>query len=209
MRSTELRSEGGFNAPETSPPVMSAVTSAPSRAAIELTVGDTVVHSLHGTGRVVHDGEREYQGSQMRYLTVRYERDDLTVSFPSHNASELGLRRPMDRADVQALLDILTSPPSGTDSHFVARRRLNEEALRSGDPGRVAMTVRDLHAREMTGRRLPPSEVRLKREAVLALAGEIAAALETSEEDARAQITARLPTVVRRRRGRPRTRTAA
>lgn len=188
---------------------MSAGVGAVAHAALDLSTGDAVVHFLHGTGQVVCEGEREHQGAWVRYVTVRYWRDDLTVSFPAANASELGLRRPIDSPEVQRLLETLTLEASRVDGHFVHRQRANEEALRSGDPFRVAVTIRDLHAREMRSRRLPPSEAELKRQAIRLLAGEIAAALDVSEDEARAQVTARLPAVVRRGRGRPRTRTAA
>lgn len=175
---------------------------------LELSVGDDVVHSLHGTGRVVREGQREHRGKLVRYLSVRYGRDDLTVSFPAETAGELGLRRPISSEVVPAVLEELTTVAVRSSVHFVQRMRDHEEALRSGDPVRVAAIIRDLHAREVA-RRLAPSEAGLKREAIRMLVGEIAAALGASDAEVHELITSRLPPIVRRQRGRPRTRSAA
>ncbi len=176
----------------------------------ELRAGDDVVHFLYGTGRVEKEWHGEHDGHCARFVAVRYRRDGLVVSFPAARAAELGVRRPIAADAVSVVLDALTGGRAIDRQPFVHRKRHNEEALRSGDALLVAATVRDLHARETSSsRRLPPSEVALKRRAIQLLCGEISAARGISEEEALAEILQRLPQVVRRGRGRPRTRAAA
>ncbi len=177
---------------------------------LELLAGEHVVHFLYGTGRVEKEWQGEHDGHRTRYVAVRYRRDGLVVSFPAERAAELGVRRPIAADVVPVVLDALTGGRPLDHQLFVHRKRHNEEALRSGDALLVAATVRDLHAREASSsRRLPPSEVALKRRAIQLLCGEISAARGISEEEALAEILQRLPHVVRRGRGRPRTRAAA
>jgi len=186
------------------------VDDAMPRDLVELVAGEHVVHFLYGTGSVEKEWQGEHEGRRTRFVAVRYRREDLVVSFPAERASELGVRRPIAADAVPELLEALTTGRPVDHQLFVHRKRRNEEALRSGDALLVAATVRDLHARETSSsRRLPPSEVALKRRAIELLCGEISAARGISEEEAMAEIMRRLPQVVRRGRGRPRTRAVA
>src|SRR5690348_9921557 len=77
-------------------------------------VGDTVVSPQHGAGKVERKERKSVLGEEREYLTIRILHSDMTLMVPADAAGEAGLRKVMDDAMLDRLVDVLTGDADET-----------------------------------------------------------------------------------------------
>jgi CarD family transcriptional regulator len=125
-------------------------------------VGDTVIHPHHGAARVDELEQRELNGDKVEYVVLSSPFNDLTLKVP------------VARVDV---IEVLKDEPTPQKGHWSRRLKRNQSRMRSGEPDKLAMVVRDLTAKLAT-KGLSPAERRIHRTSRRMLHGEIAAVLD-------------------------------
>ncbi|MCW2928520.1 MAG: transcriptional regulator, CarD family [Thermoleophilia bacterium] len=133
-------------------------------------VGDTVVYPPHGAGVVVESPESDGQ----RMLTIRIAHNNLTLSVPDSAAAERGVRPAITSEQIDALLAGLTDEAEELKETAQLRTRAAADVERSGDPVRLAATIRDYAARQRDGAKLTAPERKVLETARRILATEIA-----------------------------------
>jgi CarD family transcriptional regulator len=107
-------------------------------------IGDKVVYPNHGVGIIEKISNRLVQGKFERFYLLRICSNDILVMVPTANAGDVGLRRIVDRKDVDQLLTYLGSNKFFSQRDWKDRFKENSERMRSGSIFHVAEVFKNL-----------------------------------------------------------------
>ena len=107
-------------------------------------VGDKIVHPMHGAGVIQKIEEKKILGEVRAYYVLKLPCNDMDVMLPVDSEESVGIRSIVDKSVIDKVLETLKSPSSAMDSNWNRRCRSNMELLRTGDILRVAEVVRNL-----------------------------------------------------------------
>lgn len=149
---------------------------------LNVRVGQQVVYSAHGVGRVRGVQAHTVDGQRLSTLVVLFERDNLLLRLPKAEVSNLGLRHLSTPRKIGEALRVLQQKPEVKRKMWSQRAKEYTEKINSGNVLLVAEVLRDLH-REDTGKSPPSySERQLYEQARDRLVQEGAAVYKLSEE---------------------------
>ncbi len=107
-------------------------------------VGDWVVHPLHGVGRVIGLGHKQFSGAPGQdYYEITVSQGTIWVQV---NTPPAGLRRLTARGDLPRYRAVLQSSPVPLDRDYHQRRGELRERLKAGTFEATCEVVRDLTA---------------------------------------------------------------
>lgn len=152
--------------------------------------GDAIVHPTRGVGVVVNIQEREWQGSNSQYYQIELlgREPSLKLMIPIEEADELGIRLAIRRSEVEQVWDVLRSSPEELPSNHKTRHKFLRDKLHAGDIFQVAEVLRDLTWRQKEEDHLTTRGKRIYKEALMFVAGEVAAAQDIDVAEAKTQI---------------------
>jgi CarD family transcriptional regulator len=107
-------------------------------------IGDKVVYPNHGVGIIEKISNRLVAGKFERFYLLRICSNDILVMVPTANASDVGLRKIIDRRDVEQLVSFLSSNQFFTQKDWKDRFKENSEKMRSGSIFHVAEVFKNL-----------------------------------------------------------------
>jgi CarD family transcriptional regulator len=145
-------------------------------------IGDKVVYPNHGVGIIEKISNRLVAGKFERFYLLRICSNDILVMVPTANASDVGLRKIIDRRDVDQLLSFLSSNQFFTQKDWKDRFKENSEKMRSGSIFHVAEVFKNL----VYLSRIKPLSFREKRmldRARFLLISELSTVMNISEMD--------------------------
>lgn len=155
--------------------------------------GDAVFHPVRGAGVVTGIESRKRGGEKRRYYTIKLLGHPGTkVMVPANTAEEIGLRHAMSQTKLKKMWHVLCGDPRKLPKDHKDRYAVIEEKLHTGDAFEVAEAVRDMAWRRKQEGKLTTRGKRIYEEALMLLAGEIAAVQEIEMEEAEGQVYARL-----------------
>lgn len=111
---------------------------------MEFSIGDKVVHPIHGAGQITGVEHRELVEGFSHYYVLDISGKGLTMYIPMRKVDELGVRPVMSRAEFARVLDTLSSTPRELPEDHKERQKQILEKLKTGCPIQVAEAVRDL-----------------------------------------------------------------
>jgi CarD family transcriptional regulator len=155
--------------------------------------GDAVFHPVRGAGVVTDIQDRKLDGEKRRYYKIDLLGQPGTkVMVPESTAKEIGLRHAMSQAKLKKVWCVLRDDPQKLPKDHKDRYAVIEEKLHTGDVFEVAEAVRDMAWRRKQAGKFTTKGKRIYEEAVMLLAGEIAAVKEIEMEEAEGQVHAKL-----------------
>jgi len=155
--------------------------------------GDAVFHPVRGAGVVTGVKDRKWDGEKHLYYTIELLGHPGTrVMLPASNAKEIGLRHAMPQAKLKKVWRVLRGDPQKLPKDHKDRYAVIAEKLHTGDTFEVAEAVRDMAWRRKQEGKLTTRGKRIYQEAVMLLAGEIAAVQEIEVQEAEGQVHAKL-----------------
>jgi CarD family transcriptional regulator len=107
-------------------------------------IGDKVVYPNHGVGIIEKISNRLVAGKFERFYLLRICSNDILVMVPTVNAGDVGLRKIIDRKDVNQLLNYLGNDKFFTQRDWKDRFKENSERMRSGSIFHVAEVFKNL-----------------------------------------------------------------
>jgi CarD family transcriptional regulator len=107
-------------------------------------IGDKVVYPNHGVGIIEKISNRLVAGKFERFYLLRICSNDILVMVPTANAGDVGLRKIIERRDVEQLLSFLGSNQFFTQKDWKDRFKENSEKMRSGSIFHVAEVFKNL-----------------------------------------------------------------
>lgn len=145
-------------------------------------VGDNVLHPLHGAGRITAIVAKQNGGKRQMYYALHLALDDVVIYIPVSHSGQVGLR-PI--CSLQQARRILCGPPEALPeqpSNWNCRYRENMERIRSGNIRLVAQVVASLWLKNRR-RALAGSEKRMLECAEKILHSELMLATGLSQEE--------------------------
>jgi RNA polymerase-interacting CarD/CdnL/TRCF family regulator len=150
-------------------------------------VGDKVVHRVHGAGIITGKKERQLTETPHRYFVIEIPGFDSTLMVPTDKAGQC-LRPVSKMATLRPLLtDILTGQPSELPKDYKERMEQIGNKLKSGETKKWIEVVRDLTHRQEQGWKSKVDQRLLDRTMHL-LAGEFALAQGIDPEKAESRL---------------------
>ena len=111
-------------------------------------VGDLVVHPMHGAGVIDAIVREKVAGSTQDYYVFKMPVGGLLLKIPTANSQAIGIRSIIQRPEAEALIAAIPSRPVEDNSNWNKRYRENMARLKSGDLYEVARVIKGLLYRE-------------------------------------------------------------
>lgn len=115
------------------------------KADLEFKAGETVVYASHGVGRITAIEEHEVAGFKLQVFVIFFEKDKMTVRVPVAKAASGGLRKIVEPALIEKVLEVLTGRAWVKRGMWSRRGQEYEAKINSGDLMMLAEVLRDLH----------------------------------------------------------------
>lgn len=152
-------------------------------------VGDKVVHPMHGAGVISGITEEKVSGKMVRFYVFQMPVSGLTLKIPVENSALVGLRPISPREVIESVIEQIPALSVDMTTNWNHRVRENMERLKSGDLLQVAGVIKALMSRDKI-RGLSTGERRMLHNAKQILISEIVLAEETEYAAAEARINA-------------------
>ena len=111
-------------------------------------VGDLVVHPMHGAGVIDAIVQEKVAGSTQDYYVFKMPVGGLLLKIPTANSQAIGIRSIIRQPEAEALIDAMPAMPVEENSNWNKRYRENMARLKSGDLYEVARVIKGLLFRE-------------------------------------------------------------
>jgi CarD family transcriptional regulator len=108
-------------------------------------IGETVVYASHGVGRITAIEEQEVAGFKLQVFVIFFEKDKMTVRVPIAKAASSGLRKLVEPAVVETVLEVLSGRARAKRGMWARRGQEYEAKINSGDLMLLAEVLRDLY----------------------------------------------------------------
>ena len=111
-------------------------------------IGDLVVHPMHGAG-VIDDIVRErVAGTTKEYYVFKMPMGGLILKIPTENSQAIGIRKVISKGEADELLDEIPSIAVEHNANWNKRYQENLLRLKSGDLREVAQVIKGLMRRD-------------------------------------------------------------
>ena len=144
-------------------------------------VGDRVVHPLHGAGTIRALTEKEIHGNRELYYALELALDNIKVYLPVKTCRQNGIRPLCSVPYARKVLAGFSKIPLDEQTSWNRRYHENMLRIRSGDLKQVAQAARNLQHREQT-HGLSTGEKRMLQSAQKILVSELSFVLNCPPE---------------------------
>ena len=111
-------------------------------------IGDLVVHPMHGAG-VIDDIVRErVAGTTKEYYVFKMPMGGLILKIPTENSHAIGIRKVISKAEADELLEEIPAIAVEHNANWNKRYQENLLRLKSGDLREVAQVIKGLMRRD-------------------------------------------------------------
>ena len=111
-------------------------------------IGDLVVHPMHGAG-VIDDTVRErVAGTTKEYYVFKMPMGGLILKIPTENSQAIGIRKVISKAEADELLEEIPAIAVEHNANWNKRYQENLLRLKSGDLREVAQVIKGLMRRD-------------------------------------------------------------
>lgn len=111
-------------------------------------IGDLVVHPMHGAGVIDSIVREKIAGSEQEYYVFKMPVGGLLLKIPTSNTQAIGIRNVIDREGAEQLIADIPSIEIEQSSNWNKRYRENMIRMKSGDLYEVAKVIKSLMRRE-------------------------------------------------------------
>lgn len=111
-------------------------------------IGDKVVHPLHGAGIIEEIKEMEIAGTKRKYYVVRFAIGNMITNIPIDNSDSIGIRSVIDKKEAKKVLQCFRDAEVEDDANWNKRQRDNLVKIKSGDIYQVLSVLKELMYRE-------------------------------------------------------------
>lgn len=111
-------------------------------------IGDQVVHPMHGAGIIDDIVEEKVAGITKEYYVFKMPVGGLILKIPTANSQTIGIRTVISEEDAQMLLDAIPALEVETNANWNKRYQENLLRLKSGNLYEVARVIKALMHRE-------------------------------------------------------------
>jgi len=150
-------------------------------------IGDLVVHPMHGAGIIDEIVQEKIAGTTQDYYVFKMPVGGLLLKVPVSNSHVIGIRSVISEAEAEALLAAIPAIEVESNTNWNKRYRENMARLKSGDLYEVAYVIKALMHRDHQ-RGLSNGERKMLHSARQILVSEVAMAARGEYADIEARI---------------------
>ncbi|GHV05867.1 CarD family transcriptional regulator [Clostridia bacterium] len=154
-------------------------------------IGDKIVHPMHGAGVVESIVEQKIDGTSRQYYVFKMPVGGMLVMIPINNSDEIGVRPVIGFDEADEIMDSLCHIEISMTANWNRRYRENMLRIKSGDIAEVAKVVKGLMSREKQ-RGLSTGERKMLHSAKVILISEIVLAQSSSFEEIEQRVNSAL-----------------
>jgi len=154
-------------------------------------IGDKIVHPMHGAGIVDNIVSHKVDGVMRQYYVIKMPVGGMLVMIPIDNSDEIGVRPVMDSESAEAIINSMADLEIDMTQNWNRRYRENMLRIKSGDLNEVAKVIKGLMSRERQ-RGLSTGERKMLHSAKQILISEIVLAQSASYEEVEQRINTTL-----------------
>ena len=153
-------------------------------------IGEAVVHPAHGPGKVVKIGSLSFLGGDKQYYSIRLlDGSETQVWVPVLEAGERGVRRPIQRSELDEVWQLLRARPGELPADHQERYGMVRQRVENGDVMQIAEALRDLSWKDYSVRSLTSEGKRLYDKGMKLLAAEVALVQDRELDAVESQIS--------------------
>lgn len=150
-------------------------------------IGDLVVHPMHGAG-VIDDIVRErVAGTTKEYYVFKMPMGGLILKIPTENSQAIGIRKVISKAEADELLQEIPTIAVEHNANWNKRYQENLLRLKSGDLREVAQVIKGLMRRD-TLRGLSTGERKMLHSAKQIMISELVLVLDSDYKSVEGQL---------------------
>ena len=150
-------------------------------------IGDLVVHPMHGAG-VIDDIVRErVAGTTKEYYVFKMPMSGLILKIPTENSQAIGIRKVISKAEADELLEEIPAIAVEHNANWNKRYQENLLRLKSGDLREVAQVIKGLMRRD-TLRGLSTGERKMLHSAKQIMISELVLVLDSDYKSVEGQL---------------------
>ncbi|MDO5396838.1 MAG: CarD family transcriptional regulator [bacterium] len=117
---------------------------------MKYSIGDKVVHPMHGAGTVEDIKEIEVGGKKVLYYELNFAGGNMVTNIPVDNADKIGIRAVISPEEAKQVIANFCAYDVCIDSNWNKRQRDNIVKIKSGDIYIVLGVLKELMYREQT-----------------------------------------------------------
>lgn len=111
-------------------------------------IGDLVVHPMHGAGVIDDIVQERVDGKTKEYYVFKMPVGGLVLKIPVNNSEAIGVRGIISRMEAETLLAAIPDLPIESNANWNKRYQENMLRLKSGDLYEVARVIKALMHRD-------------------------------------------------------------
>ncbi|MBR2521032.1 MAG: CarD family transcriptional regulator [Oscillospiraceae bacterium] len=150
-------------------------------------VGDKIVHPMHGAGYVDSVVVKDVSGEKVEYYVMKISDGRIVVMIPVGACDAVGVRQVVSTGVANDVMEYFNTECENMTDNWNRRYRENMVRLKSGDLMQVAVVVKGLLERDMV-KGLSTGERKMLHSAKQILVSELVMALDSTEEEIEARI---------------------
>jgi CarD family transcriptional regulator len=150
-------------------------------------IGERVVHPMHGAGVIDDIVEERIAGVRQQYYVFKMPVGGLILKIPTANSEVIGLRTIITSAEANALLEAIPALETESTANWNKRYQENMQRLKSGDLYEVSRVIKALVHRDRQ-RGLSTGERKMLHSARQILLSELVLSTERERKDVEAQL---------------------
>lgn len=154
-------------------------------------VGDTIVHPLHGAGMIDEIEERNVGNAVKLFYVLHIPKGSMTVKIPVESCDDIGVRPVVDSEYAERVINSFREIEIDMTQNWNKRYRDNLLKIRSGDLFEVAGVIKGLMTRDIE-RGLSNGERKMLRSAKQIFISEIMLAQQSSYEEVEMKLNSAL-----------------
>lgn len=115
---------------------------------MKYSVGDRVVHPMHGAGFVEDITDIEIGGKRKKYYALKFAVGNMVTNIPVENADKIGIRTVISREEAKKVMESFCAYEICDDTNWNKRQRENLVKIKSGDIYVVLGVLKELMYRD-------------------------------------------------------------
>ena len=146
------------------------------------TVGNKIVHPLHGAGTIDNIITQTIDGTSREYYVVKLHTNNMTIMVPVATSKEIGIRDVISSEEADKLLSLFSTIETDDVQNWNRRYRDNATKIKSGDLNEVVRVIKSLSIRDIKSG-LSTGERKMLHSARQILVSELILAKGTTKQD--------------------------
>ncbi len=111
-------------------------------------IGDEIVHPMHGAGVIENIVTQNVSGKSREYYILKLPTNNMTIMLPVESCDAIGVRRIIDSERADEIISLLSTIEIDTTQNWNKRFRENAQRIMSGDLDEIARVIKALMLRD-------------------------------------------------------------